>query len=342
MSGPGIEELERRLERSKGSTQFLQLVTRTFASLSLNDLEAIADTAASLSSTFLEVQRGATLFVEADGTLVVGGSQGFSEPGTLASVGGQALWAWVMDEKVARVIAAKELEERWPDRPSELEGDVACVALDVRDVSKGVIVLARKHTGAAFTDEDLEFLSCVAGIVSMALVNAEGYEAQQALIEEAASEAAAKEQALVELDKKLEIIERQKEAIGELSTPILSVWDDVLALPIIGVVDSRRSAEIMEKLLSAITQKQARHVILDITGVEIVDIRTADHMIKLVKAAQLLGAQCIITGIRPAVAQTLVDIGMDLSAVETRSNLKEGLIECFRALERAKNRKVGQ
>jgi len=127
-----------------------------------------------------------------------------------------------------------------------------------------------------------------------------------------------------------ELITRQQVALQELSTPILRLWDDVIALPIIGIVDTRRSAEIMEKLLSAIMREQARFVILDITGVEVVDTKTADHFIKVVKATQLLGARCVITGIRPAVAQTLVDIGVDLSAVRTLGNLMEGLKDCIR------------
>ncbi|MBI5490956.1 MAG: STAS domain-containing protein [Deltaproteobacteria bacterium] len=135
-----------------------------------------------------------------------------------------------------------------------------------------------------------------------------------------------------ELDQKLELIERQRMMIHELSTPILQVWDNVLALPVIGVVDSRRSAEIMERLLTEITSRQSRFVILDITGVEVVDTRTADHFIKMVQAVQLLGSKCVITGIRPAVAQTLVEIGVDLSAVATLRNLREGLRECIRQM----------
>ena len=128
-------------------------------------------------------------------------------------------------------------------------------------------------------------------------------------------------------------IERQRFAIQTLSTPILRVWDDVLALPVIGVVDTQRSAEIMEKLLAAIVEQQARYVILDITGVEVVDTKTADHFIKVINSARLLGAQCLLTGIQPAVAQTLVDIGIDLSSVTTLRNLQDGLRECLRRMD---------
>ena len=137
-----------------------------------------------------------------------------------------------------------------------------------------------------------------------------------------------------ELQMQLNLVERQASAIRELSTPIMELWDDVLVLPVIGVVDTKRSADLMERLLSFVSEKQARYVILDITGVEVVDTKTADHFIKVIKAAQLLGSSCILTGIRPAVAQTLVEIGVDLSSITTLSNLKEGLKECLRRLQK--------
>lgn len=130
-----------------------------------------------------------------------------------------------------------------------------------------------------------------------------------------------------------ETARRQQAIIQELSTPILQLWDSVLALPIIGVVDTRRSLEIMEKLLNEINTRQVKFVILDITGVEVVDTCTADHFIKLIKAAELLGTKCILTGIRPAVAQTLVSTGVDLSSVTTLRNLQEALKECLKQIE---------
>lgn len=135
------------------------------------------------------------------------------------------------------------------------------------------------------------------------------------------------------LARQLEIIERQRVAIDELSTPILQIWDDILALPLIGVVDSKRSMDVMERLLGEIIHRQASFVIIDITGVEVVDTKTADNFVKLIKAAELLGAQCVLTGIRPAVAQTLVAIGVDLSSIKTLRNIQAGLKECIRQRE---------
>ena len=133
-----------------------------------------------------------------------------------------------------------------------------------------------------------------------------------------------------ELREKLQLIARQEEAIKALETPIIEVWEGVLTLPLIGVMDSQRAATTMGRLLSAITTKQATTAILDLTGVEIVDTSTADHIGKLVKAAELLGAKCILTGIRPAVAQTIVSIGIDLTNITTLATLREGLLRSMR------------
>jgi rsbT co-antagonist protein RsbR len=132
-----------------------------------------------------------------------------------------------------------------------------------------------------------------------------------------------------------ELIGRQRDIIHELSTPVLEVWDDVLTLPIIGLIDTKRAAEIMQRLLSAIVEKRAKFVIVDVTGVPIVDTQVANHLIQVVRAAGLLGASCMLTGIRPAVARTLVDLGVDLSAMNTRRSFRVGLRECVRSAGRA-------
>ncbi len=129
-----------------------------------------------------------------------------------------------------------------------------------------------------------------------------------------------------------EVLEQLQNAVQELSAPILEVWDDVLALPVIGLVDEIRSADMMERLLKAITNKQSRFVILDITGVEVVDTATADRFIKLVRAVELLGSRCVLTGTRAAVAQTLVSLGVDLGPLTTLRTFKHGLKECLRAM----------
>lgn len=139
---------------------------------------------------------------------------------------------------------------------------------------------------------------------------------------------------VTELREQLEIVQKQRMTIQELSTPILKLWDDVLALPIIGVVDTRRTTEIMETLLAEIMRQQSRYVIIDVTGVDVVDTRTADYFIRITKASELLGAKCVLTGIRPAVAQTLVEIGVDLSGIMTLRTLRDGLRACITLMEK--------
>lgn len=143
------------------------------------------------------------------------------------------------------------------------------------------------------------------------------------------------------LREKLAFIERQEKAIQALSTPIIQVWNSVLALPIMGSLDSRRAADMMDRLLGDIVRTRSRFTILDLTGVDVVDTATADHLIKIVKAVELLGARAVITGIRPAVAQTMASLGMDLSQLTTLGNLQEGLKACMRWLAESDRAKGG-
>lgn len=141
------------------------------------------------------------------------------------------------------------------------------------------------------------------------------------------------ERAAADAAEKLATIERQQVAIQELSTPIVEIWDDILTLPIVGVVDSRRAMEMTERLLHHIVEKRARCVIIDITGVEVVDTMTADHFIKMTRAASMLGARCVVSGISPDIAQTLARVGVELGGVETLRTLKDALRRCLRILQ---------
>jgi rsbT co-antagonist protein RsbR len=133
-----------------------------------------------------------------------------------------------------------------------------------------------------------------------------------------------------ELRARLALIEQQRKVIRDLSTPIIEVWDRVLTLPMMGVVDSARTAEVMDNLLEAVVSKRARFAILDLTGVEAVDTQTASYLIELVRAIRLLGAEGVISGIRPSVAQTMVTLGLDLTGIATEGNLRAALKLCMR------------
>jgi rsbT co-antagonist protein RsbR len=118
-----------------------------------------------------------------------------------------------------------------------------------------------------------------------------------------------------------EVIRRQQEELLELSTPVVKLWDGVLALPVIGTLDSARTQVVMESLLQAIVQTNSRVAIIDITGVPTVDTVVAQHLLKTVTAARLMGADCIISGVRPQIAQTIVHLGINLLDVTTKATL---------------------
>ncbi|WP_437959487.1 STAS domain-containing protein [Sorangium sp. So ce119] len=144
-----------------------------------------------------------------------------------------------------------------------------------------------------------------------------------------------------ELQIQIEMIEKQQRVIRDLSTPIIEVWDKVLTLPMVGVVDSLRISEVMDNLLNAIVNKDARFAILDLTGVDAVDTGTAGYLIEMINAIRLLGAEGIITGIRSNVAQTMIALGLDLSSVTTVGNLRAGLKLCMRRMAAAGERGGG-
>ncbi|MFD6171784.1 STAS domain-containing protein [Streptomyces coeruleorubidus] len=122
-----------------------------------------------------------------------------------------------------------------------------------------------------------------------------------------------------------EVIARQREQLNEVATPVIKLWESTVAVPLIGTLDSARSQVVMESLLDAIVAERARFAILDITGVPTVDSLVAQHLMKTVAAARLMGAECIVSGIRPAIAQTIVHLGIDLGTVLTRSSLEDAL-----------------
>jgi len=122
-----------------------------------------------------------------------------------------------------------------------------------------------------------------------------------------------------------DIIARQQEELLELSTPVVKLWDGVIALPMIGTLDSARTQVVMESLLQRIVETGAEVAIIDITGVPTVDTLVAQHLLKTVTAIRLMGADCIISGIRPQIAQTIVHLGIELQGVTTKANLADAL-----------------
>ncbi len=122
-----------------------------------------------------------------------------------------------------------------------------------------------------------------------------------------------------------QIIAEQAEAMLAMSTPVTEIWNDILLLPIVGIIDSKRAQEIMTSVLSKISETHATTMILDISGVAVVDTAVANHLIKVTKATQLMGCRSIISGLSPAIAQTMVELGIDVGDIRTTSTLKDAL-----------------
>ncbi|PCC70816.1 anti-anti-sigma factor [Nannocystis exedens] len=171
-----------------------------------------------------------------------------------------------------------------------------------------------EHVGRPrpWRDDEKMFVAALADAVTISLETAERRAAEQ------------------DLKHQLALVEAQQTAIARLSSPVLEVWDGVLAVPLIGGFNAERRSAVMEALLDAVSRQRARHVLLDLTGVDAIDTATADALIKLVHAVRLLGTHCIVSGITPEVAQALVGLGVDLSDLQTTRTLKTALELCMR------------
>ncbi len=122
----------------------------------------------------------------------------------------------------------------------------------------------------------------------------------------------------------------QSQALMEMSTPVTAIWQDILLLPLVGIIDSRRAQDVMNAMLAKIGETRARVFILDISGVAVMDTAVANHLIKITKASRLMGCECTISGISPAIAQTIVELGIEVGDVPTTATLRDALEAAFR------------
>lgn len=133
------------------------------------------------------------------------------------------------------------------------------------------------------------------------------------------------------------VIRSQAQSLLDMSTPVITLWDSILLLPLVGIVDSVRAVQVAERLLEAIGRTEAEVTLIDVTGVPVMDTSVARHLLRTVAAAEMLGTQVILTGISPSTALTMVKLGIDLSAVPTRGSLKAGVVLALRMTGRQLN-----
>jgi rsbT co-antagonist protein RsbR len=140
---------------------------------------------------------------------------------------------------------------------------------------------------------------------------------------------------LEQLQQRIGIIERQREAIRSLSVPIIELWSGILCVPVVGVLDSMRAADVTTTLLQTVVDKKAQHVIIDVTGVEIMDTQSADHFLRIARAVTLLGARCALSGMHPNIARTIVHMGVDLHGLRSYRSMREALKQALRGMRGA-------
>lgn len=141
------------------------------------------------------------------------------------------------------------------------------------------------------------------------------------------------------IEAHLQALTRHQAAIRELSTPVIRIQDRVLLLPLIGTVDTQRAEQLMEAVLLKVVEAQAKVIIIDIAGVPVIDTKVAEHLLKTTEAVRLLGARTILSGISPMIAKTVIQLGLDISAMHTRSQLSEGLELAFDLVAESRSRK---
>jgi GAF domain-containing protein/anti-anti-sigma regulatory factor len=188
---------------------------------------------------------------------------------------------------------------------------------------RGVIYLENELTAHAFTEARVELLRLLASQIAISIENALTYNQLEEKVKARTAELQAAHDEIVALSV------AQQATIRSLSTPIIQVWDGVLAIPVVGMLDNERAAEIMQNLLDRISSSRARAALIDLTGVDVVDAATAGHLVRVVRAIKLLGAQGIITGIHPLVAQMMISLGLDISGLITCATLRDALRMCM-------------
>jgi anti-anti-sigma regulatory factor len=329
------ETLRKRLERGETMIQAYQYAMNTLTYLAFDSLPPFLDTVISLSCSLFGATRGC-LFLSEDGE-TLSHRAGFGLPpgpeGPPPLLLGGLLGAAASER-------APLLCRTWADRsdlatlprPAFVEPPFILVSIDVHDSPVGVLYLGQERPDAAWEWVEPHYYKFFSGVAATAVANCQSLLRANALtrkVEENRDELEGKnrdlDQRTRELQEKIETIQVQQEEIQRLGTPVVALYDSVLCVPLIGVLDSQRAQQAMEVLLEQIIKEKAKIVIVDITGVPLVDSLVANHLAQTMAAVKLIGAEGILTGISAGVAQTLVKMGVSIGEIVTRRTLADGL-----------------
>ncbi|KYF80781.1 protein kinase [Sorangium cellulosum] len=304
-------------------------------------------------SGVLALMRGDTLFVEAEGTVapkqahVLRGApvDSFSRaPLSIISYVQRTLKSVLLDNAAeeARFSADPYVREKQPK-------SVICSPILRQGRLVGVLYLENNLSAGVFTKDRFELLGILSSQIAISIENAKLYEGLEREVSARTEELRISNEQLRAVNDRLqvemaererlqeervqmqeEIIQTQRDRLFELSTPFIPITDEIVVMPIIGSIDDKRAAQMIETAMQGVATSSARVVIVDITGVKSVDTSVASRLMSLAQAVGLLGSKAILTGLRPAVAQSLVALGVDLGKIETRANLKAGIAYAMR------------
>ncbi|WP_438006676.1 AAA family ATPase [Sorangium sp. So ce321] len=301
----------------------------------------------------LALARGDALFVEAEGTM---------EPKQVTVLQGTALSSfegvplsvisYVQRTQTSVLLDNAAEEARFSADPYIREKQtksLMCSPIVRQGRLVGVLYLENNLSIGVFTKNRLELLGLLSTQIAISVENAKLYEGLEQEVAARTEELRLSNERLRDVNDRLqvelaergrlqeervqmqeEIIQNQRDRLFELSTPFIPITDEIMVMPIIGTVDDKRAAQMIETAMQGVSASAAKVVIVDITGVKSVDTSVASRLMSLAKAVGLLGSKAILTGLRPAVAQSLVSLGVDLGSIETRSNLKAGIAYAMR------------
>lgn len=324
--------VERALMQRIEAKMQVASVSSHFIDARPSDLERCFDEALAHLGRDLDVDRCCLLLFGEDGETLLDARSWTNvgvaaAPGELAASPGELGWLLAQLRSGQAVVASRldDLPVEAADARRFYEGQGVRSLLRVPAVYLGRVVgalgLEAVRVPRAWREGARALLSSVGELLAMTLERKRAEESLQRVVEQQ--------------DALRQVIVQQDVAIQTLSTPIIQVWDGILALPIVGAIDSRRAAEIMEKLLLRIVETQSRYAILELTGVEDVDPATAHHLLKMLRSIELLGARGVLAGIRPSIAQSINELGIDVSSFSVQRDLQNALRWCIGETARA-------